>query len=323
MSTYILRKGVSTLSDLANGGVAAFPFGTGRQFYLDPTNGADGNDGTSPDKAFKTFTTAYAALTSGQNDTLFYIPGATGITLSAALVWSKSYTHFIGLCAPTQVAQRARIFQLSTLTAASPLITISGSGCIFANLYIFQGVADATSLINVSVTGDRNYFENVHFAGGGHVTQAVDGGASLLLNGGDENTFVGCTVGVDTVAAATGMTNLQFDGSASRNKFKECMFLLYAGNAGAAFVEIVDNDGIGRFNLFDDCVFINSARAASLTSGFVIPADMASLTNFLLVKDCMILGTAKLDANDRGVLYGNMNDVTGADTSGVAVEMIS
>jgi hypothetical protein len=75
--------------------------------------------------------------------------------------------------------------------------------------------------------------------------------------------------------------------------------------------------------MFKDCNFINDCRTYSLTSGFVIPASMNAVTNFLLVKDCMILGTAKLDANDRGVLYGNMNDVTGADTSGVAVEMIS
>jgi len=110
---------------------------------------------------------------------VYYIAGTSSITLSAALTWSNSYTHLIGICAPTRTAQRARIFQLSTLTGASPLITISGSGCIFSNLYVFQGVNDATSLINVSVTGGRNYFENVHFAGGGHAAQAIDGGAAL------------------------------------------------------------------------------------------------------------------------------------------------
>lgn len=322
-NTYILRKGDATLSDLADGGMAAFPFGCGTQFYLDPTNGSDGNDGKSPDKAFASLAVAYAALTDGKNDVLFYIPGTSGITLSAAFTWAKSYTHFVGLCAPTEIAQRSRIFQLSTLTGASPLFTISGSGCIFANFYIFQGVNDNTSLINVSVTGSRNYFKNVHFAGGGHATQSIDGGASLKLDGGSENTFVGCTIGVDTVAAGTGMVALLFDTAAARNKFKDCEFSLYAGHTGAAFVEIADSSGIDRYNLFERCVFINDCRTYAIASAFVIPASMTSVTNYLVLKDCMSLGTTKLDASDRGVLYGNMNAVTGADLSGVAVELIS
>lgn len=316
--------GISKLSDLADGEGAGSLLGRGggTAYYLDPTDGNDNNDGLSPQTAVKTLPVAYALLADGEHDILYYIAGTSSITLSAAFTWAKSYTHFIGVCAPSPVAQRARIFQLSTLTGASPLITISGSGCVFSNLYIFQGVDDATSLINVSVTGSRNYFENVHFAGGGHATQAVDGGASLKIDGGDENMFVGCTLGVDTAAAGSGMVNLLLDSEAARNVFKDCLFLIYAGNAGAAFVEIADNTGIDRFTLFQNCMFINSKRT-DLTSGFVIPASMTAATNFLLLYNCMVLGTGKLDANDRGVLYGNMNAVTGADTSGEAVELIS
>jgi hypothetical protein len=292
-------------------------------YFVDPANGSDSNTGTSFLAPLASLETAYGYCTANQHDVVLYLAGSSGFNITAAWTWSKSYTHLIGWCAPTRVGQRARIFQTSTLTGASPLITVSGSGCIFKDLYIFQGVDDNTSLINVSVSGSRNYFENVHFAGGGHATQAIDGGASLQINGGAENTFVNCTIGVDTVAAATGMVNLLFDAEAKRNVFEKCRFLLYAGNAGAAFVEITDASGIDRWNEFVDCSFINSCRTYSLTSGFVIPASMTSVTNFLLLKDCMILGTAKLDANDRGVLYGNMNDVTGADTSGVAVELIS
>lgn len=292
------------------------------QVYLvDPVNGNDSNSGMRLNQPLATIEAAYAKCTTGQHDVVLLVSGTSGVNLSAALTWSKSYTHLIGWCAQTRVGQRARIFQLSTLTGASPLITISGQGCIFRDLYIFQGVADATSLINVSVTGGRNYFENVHFAGGGHATQAIDGGASLKLDGAEENTFVNCTIGVDTIDAATGMVGILFDGEAHRNTFENCTVRIRAGNAGAAFVEIADNTGIDRDTLFRNCVFLNNS-ATSLTSGFVIPAGMGAPRK-LLLKDCMILGTSKLDANDRGVLYGNMNAVTGADASGVAVEMIS
>jgi len=290
-------------------------------FYVDSTNGSDSNDGLRPEKPLATILAAYNKCTANQHDVVAIIAGAAGNTLSAALDWAKNYTHLVGLCAPTHAAQRARIFQLSTLTGASPLLTVSASGCIFKDFYIFQGVDDATSLINVSVTGGRNVFENVHFAGGGHATQAINGGASLKLDAAEENLFVNCTIGVDTVDAATGMVGILFDAEAHRNKFVDCVVRLRAGNAGAAFVEIADATGIDRDTIFQNCLFLNNS-ATALTSGFVIPAGMGAPRK-LLLKDCMILGTTKLDASDRGVLYGNMGAVTGADDSGLAVELIT
>lgn len=293
----------------------------GNVYYLDPTNGVDTNSGTAPESAVATMEVAYDLLTANNNDVLVYIAGSTALTLNEALVWAKNYTHFVGICAPTRIGQRARIFQKSTLTGASPLITVSASGCHFQDLYIFQGVADATSLINVSVTGGRNYFENVHFAGGGHATQAVDGGASLKLDGAEENTFVNCTIGVDTVDSATGMAGILFDGEAHRNVFEKCTIRMRAGNAGAIWVEVADATGIDRDTIFDNCIFLNNS-ATLLTSGFAIPAGMGAPRK-LFLKDCMGYGASKWDANDRGVLFGNMNAVTGADSSGIAVEMIS
>ena len=299
------------------------PRGKDSQVYLvDPANGDDDNPGTNLKAPLATIEAAYAKCTANQNDVVLYIAGSGSINLNAALTWSKNYTHLIGWCAPTRVAQRARIFQLSTLTGANPLLTISASGCIFRDFYIFQGVNDATSLINVSVTGGRNYFENVHFAGGGHASQAIDGGASLKLDGAEENTFVNCTIGVDTVDAATGMVGILFDGEAHRNTFENCTVRMRAGNAGAAFVEVADSTGIDRDNTFVNCRFINNHTAAAMTSGFVIPAGMGNPRKIFL-QDCMIYGASKLDANDRGVLFGNMNAVTGADGSGVAVELVT
>lgn len=292
-------------------------------YYLDPTNGSNSNDGKSVATAKATLegtTGAYNLLVNNHNDVLVYLADTTSLTVSSAFNWAKSYTHFVGMCAPTRVGQRARIFQLSTLTGASPFFTVSGSGCIFKDLYFFQGVNDATSLINVSVTGGRNFFDNIHFAGGGHAAQAVDGGASLKLDGAEENTFVNCTIGVDTVGAASGMVGILFDGEAHRNIFEKCHVSIWASNAGAAWVELADATAIDRYTIFDNCLFTNTG--SSLTSGFVIPAGMGSPRR-LFMKDCVGFGAAKWDANDRGVLFGNMNAVTGADLSGVMVEMIS
>ena len=304
--------------------MAGIPFGkNARYFFVDPTNGSDTNDGKTPATALATLLAAYNKCTANQHDTVFYIAGSSSISLTAALTWAKNYTHLIGVCAPTHAAQRARIFQTATLTGASPLLTISATGCIFKNFYIFQGVNDATSLINVSVTGGRNYFENVHFAGGGHAAQAINGGASLLLNGAEENLFVNCTVGVDTISAATGMMALLFDGAALRNVFRGCHFAMFAGHTGAGFVEVVDATGIDRYNIFDNCIFSNdNANQFTMASAFVIPAIAANRPTRFILKDCILYGVTKLDASDRGVLMGNMDAVVAADLSGVAVELV-
>jgi hypothetical protein len=302
--------------------MAGVPFSQNAKYYfVDPANGSDGNSGLSPAEALAGLEAAEDKCVANRHDTIFYIAGSSGDNLAAALTWDKNYTHLIGIAAPTRIAQRARIFQTSTLSGASPLLNISATGCIFKNFYIFQGVDDNTSLINVQVSGGRNYFENVHFAGGGHATQAIDGGASLKLDAAEENTFVNCTIGVDTIDAASGMMGILFDGEAHRNIFENCTIRMRAGNGGAGFVEVIDATGIDRDNTFIDCLFLNNS-GTDMTSGFVIPAGMGAPRK-LLLKDCMILGTAKLDANDRGVLFGNMGAVSGADGSGEAVELVS
>jgi len=294
----------------------------GNSYFLDPANGNDDNDGRSVGKAFKTLSAAEDALTADQNDVLYYLAGASSISLSALLTWDKSYTHLIGVCAPTSVGNRARIFQDADATALSPLIDITASGCIFKNIYVFQGVDDATSLINVQVTGARNYFENCHFAGGGHATQAIDDGASLALSGAAENLFKHCTIGVDTIAAATGMVGILFDTEARRNIFEDCHVSMLAGHTGAAFVEVADATGLDRYTIFKNCLFTNTnASNFSMASGFVIPATAGNRPARIFLKDCMSYGATVNDANDRGVLMGNMDVVTGADLSGVAVEM--
>lgn len=300
--------------------MAGIPFGKNANYYfVDPANGSNSNDGLSLDKAVADITTAYGLCTTNQHDTVFYIAGSSSNTLSAALTWSKSYTHLIGICAPTQIAQRARIFQLSTLTGASPLLNITGSGCIFKNFYIFQGVDDATSLINVQVTGQRNYFENVHFAGGGHNTMAIDNCASLFVNGGDENTFVNCVLGIDTIDLGNGGNVLRFDGEARRNIFRNCYLNVRIDHAGARLVEMVDGTATEMMTIFDNCIFhANSTnKATTMASAFEIPSG-SSITASVILKDCTGIGFTDWDDDDRGLLYLNVGTITGGGNSGIA-----
>lgn len=288
-------------------------------YWLDPTNGSDNNNGKSRNRAVKTLPVAYDLCTAGQHDTIFYIPGASSISLSALLTWSKAYTHLIGLGDPGIVGQRARIFQTAGNLDLSPMIDITADGCMFQNLYIFQGVADVHSLINVRVTGDRNYFNRVHFAGGGDTTNAIDGCASLTLSTARENLFEDCTFGLDTVLAATGVACLSYANpgaglASTRNVFRNCRFTLYAGAAGAMFVEALGDAGVDRYQLFENCSFINLSTT-TMSTVFKFNSLVAQNKRFLL-RNCAQIGATDWDANLTGLLYMDMPALTGATTSG-------
>jgi hypothetical protein len=293
------------------------PFNKDSKYYfVDAANGSDSSDGLTPETALATIIAAEDKCVANQHDTVFLIAGSSGLDMTAALTWDKNYTHLIGVCAPTMVAQRARIFQLSTLTGASPLFNVTATGCIFKNFYCFQGVDDATSLVNWQVSGGRCYFENVHFAGAGHATQAVDGCASLRLVGSEgEHTFYNCTIGVDTIAAATGVRCLAISGGTPRNTFRGCNFITYAGNAGVTFVEWEALSAVDRYMIFDRCNFINTGLT-TMSQAFSIPASVPAHRRCFLM-DCWGYGFTDWDASDRGVLYIGGPVPTAGGTSGL------
>lgn len=292
------------------------PFSDRSKVYVvDPAHGSDGNDGTAL-SPLATLEEAEDRCVANQNDTVLYVGGSSGITLSDTLTWDKNYTHLVGICAPTMVGQRSRIFLTAGNNDITPMIAWSATGCMVKNIYAFHGVADADSLIGVQLTGGRNYFENVHFAGNGHATQAVDGGAALAIGtSGSENTFVNCTVGVDTATQGAGCVSLLFNGvGAARNVFNGCNFVLQASAAGAAWIEMTAINSIDRYTIFKDCQFLNFGT--ELTEGIVCPAGFDLANKRLVFKNSSYFGAAAWDASNRNVTVGDMGTPTGVDASG-------
>jgi hypothetical protein len=284
-------------------------------YFVDGANGVDTNDGLAPTRAKKTLSAAYNLTRDGKNDVVCVLASTSAINETAVIVWSNNLTHCIGLGALSPFAQRTRI--VANATGLTPFITISGYGCIFSNLYLWQGQNEAVGNILVTVTSTRNFFNNVHFAGGGHAAQAISGGASLKLDGGQENLFKHCTIGVDTVVAATGMTNLSMTNYADRNVFEDCLFMIYAGSTGTRQVILLTNTAIDRVNIFKRCLFINDCRSFSLASVFTIPASMGSVTNYLLMQDCVSIGADDWDSSNRGILYLNGGTATAGGATGL------
>jgi len=298
----------------------------GKSFFVDPTNGSDSYDGKSVSRAKATLPAGYALLTAGRNDVLYYMAGTSGISLSATLTWAKSYTHMVGVCAPVNMNQRARIFQTADATALNPLINITGSGCSFRNFYINQGVADATSKVCVQVTGDRNYFENIHFNGIGNDTMDVDQATCVKLDAAHFCRFVNCVLGSQSTSAGSAATNseLWFDGESSQNTFEDCIFTRRIEHeTNHVLVQVEDALGIGAFNLFKRCLFMYTSVNQAYTGGsvFEIPA-ISSKTRIIVLQDCMAVAgdtsATDWDSNDRGILYANMPAPTASAAGGLA-----
>lgn len=260
------------------------PRGPNSNIYLvDPANGDDDNPGDKWTAPLKTLTAAEEKCVANQNDVVLLLANNGSITLTEKLTWDKNYTHLVGMCAPVRTAQRARIFAASDMDDAE-LIEISATGCIWKNVYIFNGPAEATALGCVKVSGGRCYFENVHFAGPGHASNAIDGAYALGLYGGDgEHLFKDCTFGLTTVGAATGVRCVAFlGGYTPRVVFEDCTFAIHATNAGAMIVEADGGDSIIEYALWKNCLFFNEAEQA-IDTAFEIDTVNAARQHFLLL----------------------------------------
>ena len=293
----------------------SIPRGPNSNIYLvDPSTGDDGNMGDRWTKPLKTIAAAYAKCTANQNDVVLYLAGSSGDTWAEKLTWSKSYTHLIGMCAPVRTAQRARIFAKSDMDDAE-LLEVSGTGCIFQNLYIFNGADEATALGCVKVSGGRCYFENVHFAGPGHATNAIDGAYALGLYGGDgEHLFKNCTFGLTTVGAATGVRTVAFlGGYTPRVVFEDCTFAMHASAATAMIVE-GGADAIIEYALWKNCLFFNEGTAA-IDTAFELPAMNAARQFFLLINCWRNSGIDDWEDQARGVVWVGGSPDMGAGTS--------
>jgi hypothetical protein len=281
--------------------------------------------------------------TAGNNDVVILVgDGSTTATarLSKALaqaydstattgklIWSKNATHLIGMTAPTKFAQRARIAPPSgTYTQATfgsaDLVSVTASGCFFGNFSLFHGFSTGGTAQRCWVdTGGRNYYMNVHFGGIGDAASAADTGSrSLVISGSTgENTFVGCTIGLDTVARSVANASLEFASATPRNTFVECVFPFQTSNAGVLGILGTGAGCMDRFQEFVGCRFINNIESTSTTMTVLASMTNAAPGGGMLFKDCTLLGITDFgDANALGVAYVDGGAPTAA-TSGIAV----
>ena len=178
--------------------VAGVPTGKGNVFFVDYGSGNDSNSGEDIDQAWKTIEYALTKCTTNNYDVIIVAPAGTSATAeTGTITWDKNHITVIGATAPTMIGQRSRISWDTDST--DPCMTISGHSNSFINMK--WSTTQASNDVLVNMTGDRNYFNNVLYAGICNATTGDDASArNLVLTGSHENTFDGCIFGEDTAA---------------------------------------------------------------------------------------------------------------------------
>lgn len=316
-------NGISSFGVPVIGG-AAMPL-TGTHFFVDPVNGVDGNSGKSVDRPFQTLARAHTKATAGKNDVVYLMGnGATSGTArqDVALAWSKNAVHLIGIAAPTRVAGRARIAATSGVDF-TPMVNVTASGCIFANLHVFHGYGTAEAQIAWVESGERNYHVNCHIAGMGHATAGDQAGsASLSLTGDGERTFVDCTIGLDTIARSAANAEIRFGSAAVRDTFENCLILSYADAATHLFVDADSSGALDRWTQFNRCRFINAVESGATAMTGAMAAH-ASAGGLILLDECTIVGATDIEAAAAsGKIFINGGAPT-TTTTGLAINNVT
>jgi len=272
--------------------------------------------GQLPGEFFHTsLATAYGLTQGGRNEAILLTPDSH--ILSAALTWAKSETHLVGMYGPAMQNQRSRVGHAATIAS---LLTVSGQGNTFANVYFPYGLA-ATDLNLLTVTGARNSFVNCHFLP--TIATALDDAAFKLVSiQAAEQYFKNCYFGGDTVAWTNGtMIDLgQSGGSPARVVFENCVFVMNADNAQVTFLKTTA--GLGRCTIiFKGCQFLN--LGTSLTVGI----DGAGLGNAMMFFDNNSFFAGCTDvvaaANEAAVWFAPANTPVNQVTGGNSVALFN
>lgn len=257
--------------------------GSGKIYFVDATNGVDGNSGLSTDQALKTVAAAYALATSG--DTIALSTSATH-SLTTGLAVTKSRINFIGLDFQGREVQQGAKIQVGGAIASAYVIKDTGVRNSFVNIKFIQGSTDSSALTVFQGGGEGTLFQNCSFVFG--VVNNLGGTtAHEFLAGTDSATFLGCTFGEDTLLTSGARSVFHIDQvngfEFKSNILENCNFIISSSSSTATFVRL---DAVGDI-LFTN-IFKNATFAASVDSAGGAAIAEASQTGTGTVKGTLL-----------------------------------
>jgi len=266
-------------------------------YYVHSENPAasDNNQGTDPNFPMSTVEAGYARLTAGQNDVLVVVAQNTPYPIAADFDWAKDFTHLYGVSPDLfGEGQRVRI-EASAALDLTVTMTVSAKGAYFRNFKMVNyndAAADSGAILLDGA--NRCVFENVQIAGMLNGTAGARAGSySLKLDGAEENQFVRCTIGLDTITRAAANAELVMEGVGYRNRFVQCEFKSLSVTAGKFLITLAVGNS-PWVTQFEDCLFNNLNTGAGGAPGALITNAINDATGFhhqlILRGKCIFVG---------------------------------
>lgn len=244
--------------------------GVGKYYFVDATNGVDGNSGLSPQQAMKTVPVAYAAAVSG--DTIVLSTNSSH-TLTAVLDVAKNRINFIGADFGGRQVQQGAKLQIAGSTAAAYVVKNTGVRNSFVNIKFIQGSTDATALTVVQDGGEGTLWQNCSFVFG--VVNNLGGTTTNeFVAGSDSATYINCTFGSDTLLTSAARAVMLLKAVNGTNEFKSnifqnCNWVISSSSTSALMVKLNSVSDILFTNVFKDCTMtasVDSAGGVAITT---------------------------------------------------------
>lgn len=293
------------------------PF-TGNYYWVDGTNGSDGNTG-GPQDPFKTLAQAQNACLAGNNDVVFF----TGTySPTSTFTWSKNNTHLIGLDSdgPSNAVPTISVASTAATTGAfSPLVNVTATGCIFKNFSVVSGIAQAATQVAWAEAGGSNSYFGVNINQVGNATAGAQAGNRALTIASSNTYFQNCVIGSDAIVRATG-TNSSVTilaGTGGVTMFKNCIFPMWSSVAANTFIIAANSTMTGNI-ILDQCVLTNNTQGAGYvanTQAFSIGATAGGM--LILTPSTVVVGATILNTGGTGPVY--TGGVIGTATGNKAV----
>lgn len=282
-----LSVGELTVDSIKGGGAGLS--GWRNKYYLNAAIGSDGNNGKSFDQPLKTYATAEDKLETLKKDCIILEESASSISLASATTWDKSLCGLIGT-SHGKFNQRSRIGMSTTFT---PMLTVSGYGNYFANLYTMHGTA-AGDYTGWYITGERNVLENVHL--GGPMIAAQGGHASYIGNyfTGSEGYYKSCVFGTHTIDRDEVAPTLKLGPGV--HVFEDCLFTMSIADTDPYHI-LIDNTSASTEVWFKNCQFhaFSANQAAKAAVAFTFSSTYSA--DIIIDANCSLSGITKWAAS--------------------------
>jgi hypothetical protein len=292
----------------------SLPFTFGKVFFVLSSSDAhlsDVNDTYPVDtdgvpRVYTTLATAYAAMTTNQND-ICILDGNTTHQVTEQITVSKNRCHFIGLDyllgLKRPYGQSSRVnYADGNATALPFMIKNIGVRNSFRGIKFMNNNTDAQVVGTVGEGGEYAYYENCEFY---NSTNLDSNTVAELVLGGDSPIFKDCVFGslADAVSGDKIRPAVLVDGSVvtsgagtSRDVlFDGCRFWKKAGGTTTSMVKVAADGDIERGMEFHDCQFfanmIGAVPAVAIDSPTLTNARII-LTGDTCASECTKIATA-------------------------------